>query len=1185
MTEILTDAPVDAAAREAAIDIRHSVIVQAPAGSGKTDLLTRRYMRLLAAVDEPEEILAITFTRAATAEMRARILRDLEAAAGRRAFGPDDFERMALARAAVDHAEHRGWNLFDHPQRLAIETIDSLCLRIAHDRPLLARLGGNFQPVEEADPLYALAARRTLERLGGPDAALGDALAQLLDLRDNRLSDCASLIAEMLKVRDQWVKAFPLSSTTTMSEADWETLRSELEKPFHRENRRVLADAHRLLTGQPAVERQLLELAAYAASHGNEQAALLVEIQALSATMPLQHWHAVCDFVLTTDKKWRKSVNVRQGFPASGREAKERKRAMEELLLWLQHTPNLLDALCAIRRMPPANYSEEQWTTLRNVFTVLRQAVAELKVVFAEHNQVDFTELSLAAVQVLKESPERVPEIAGNIRHLLIDEFQDTSRRQHELVSALLAAWDPGEGRTVFLVGDPMQSIYMFRQAEVELFTQVREHGIGTEPGRLRCHPVQLSVNFRSHAGLTGPLNGIFDLICAEDAPPGSASVPFARATAFATLNPSQGSVHIHSQIVGSADRSPTLADFGAAQREEAEVVLGIVEQHLPHIRHARDSGDEYRVAILVRARSHLAQIVLLLRERGVPFRAVEIEHLSERQELLDLRALTHALLHPMDRIAWLSVLRAPWCGLMLADLHLLTGSDDPAFRNRSILELIELRGHLLSDDGRQRLARTTEILRRALDLRWRQSESPSFASWIERTWRTLGGPACIDAAAYENAQVFFSLLDAVTADGLAPSTASFDAEFDRLFAQPDPGVSERAGIQLMTIHKAKGLGFDVVIVPGLDRRSSGDSNPMVCSLERINPWTAENEFLVAPIGLHGEDTEPLYKWVRKQRQIRFDEERKRLLYVASTRARRELHLLGTAVASSAGVRAQSQDSLLATAWPALRATFEGAVRQPQSGAAPSRVIAFPSSGEVREMAAASEPPRLILRRLPLAAEPAALAENVTVTGSFSIADPDAPEFQRREGSRESRLIGSAVHTFLERLGPELARIDTAELRTRIGSLLRTAALTGDSLKNVTDTVTQMLLACAADPVCRWIVENHPEAQSEASWTGFLAGSDPRATSLRTLRADRVFRAGPAPLDSSSADFLWVVDYKTAEAAVSPLLLASERAQYAPQLLAYTRALRALHGPATKFRVGLYYTAIPALDWWDPDAA
>ena len=312
MTEILIDAPADAAARDAALDVRHSIIVQAPAGSGKTDLLTRRYLRLLAAGDEPEEILAITFTRAATAEMRSRILCDLEIAAGRRRAGGEDSHRMALARAAVARAERRGWDIFDHPQRLSIETIDSLCLRIAHDRPLLARLGGRFQPIEEAESLYALAARRTLEHLGGPNVALDQALAQMLDLRDNRLSDCQSLIAEILKVRDQWQDAFPLSRA--MSEEDWENLRLKLEEPFHRENRRVLAETYRLLTDQPAIERQLLNLAHYAASHGNEQAALLLGVDALSPSMPMEHWHSVCDFLLT-GKQWRRAVNVRQGFP------------------------------------------------------------------------------------------------------------------------------------------------------------------------------------------------------------------------------------------------------------------------------------------------------------------------------------------------------------------------------------------------------------------------------------------------------------------------------------------------------------------------------------------------------------------------------------------------------------------------------------------------------------------------------------------------------------------------------------------------------------------------------------------------------------------------------------------------------------------------------------------------------
>jgi ATP-dependent exoDNAse (exonuclease V) beta subunit len=442
-----------------------------------------------------------------------------------------------------------------------------------------------------------------------------------------------------------------------------------------------------------------------------------------------------------------------------------------------------------------------------------------------------------------------------------------------------------------------------------------------------------------------------------------------------------------------------------------------------------------------------------------------------------------------MNRIAWLSVLRAPWCGLTLSDLHLLTGSDHPEFKDLSILELIDRHLYLLSADGRQRLSRTAEILRRALDLRWRQSESPSFSSWIERTWRTLGGPACIDAAAYENTQVFFSLLDAVTPDGLAPSTAEFDAEFNRLFAQPDPAVSERCGIQLMTIHKAKGLGFEVVLVPGLDRKSSSDPKPLVCSLERTSPGnSAENEFLVAPIGLHGEDTEPLYAWVRNQRQIRFDEERKRLFYVACTRARRELHLLGAAVASASGVRYENKDSLLATAWPALHADFESALRE-SPVAPPARVLAFPAPGVLEEVAAVGESaPRLTLRRLPLDAAQLTSQENVTVTGSISSGPPDTPEFLRPEGSRQARLIGSAVHTLLERLGSELARLDNAQLRSRVVALLRASALIGDSLKSVTSTVTQMLLACAADPVCQWILAPHAAAQSEVSWSGVVTG-------------------------------------------------------------------------------------------------
>src|ERR1700739_930627 len=179
---------LDLKERARALELATSFIVRAPAGSGKTDLLTRRFLKLLASVDEPEDILAVTFTRAATAEMRSRVLHHLEEAA-RAADEPasNEDERITLARGALAQSERRGWRLIEQPHRLNIETIDSLCLRIAHNQPLLSRMGGKLSPTENAEPFYAEAARRTMGRLGSAHPDLEIALAHLLELRDNNL--------------------------------------------------------------------------------------------------------------------------------------------------------------------------------------------------------------------------------------------------------------------------------------------------------------------------------------------------------------------------------------------------------------------------------------------------------------------------------------------------------------------------------------------------------------------------------------------------------------------------------------------------------------------------------------------------------------------------------------------------------------------------------------------------------------------------------------------------------------------------------------------------------------------------------------------------------------------------------------------------------------------------------------
>jgi len=1184
-------APPDQNARDRALDTQSSYIVQAPAGSGKTELLTHRFLRLLAQVDEPEEILAITFTRAATAEMRSRVLRKLEEARSSKPGSKHIDDAMLIsARAALAHAEERGWRLLEQPHRLDIQTIDSLCMRIAHDQPLMARMGGQLQPQENALPLYEAAAQRTLERLGGGNRELHGALMHLLQLRDNNLSDAQRLIAEMLAHRDQWVHAFPL--TGDLSEDDWFAIRRHLEAPFRKASHRVLRETHRLLAEQTLITDELIKLARYACENGSDiDIALLSELRSIPDPDHglLEHWKCICRLLLTEQNEWRKRFAKPEGFPAlkekqlsTDRKPSER---MKRIIHHLRNVPDLGDLLAEIRSLPPPQYDEDQWHILRDLFTVLRYSVAELRVLFAERNAVDFIEVGLAADHVLKQEhpSERALGVSDRVRHLLVDEFQDTSRRQHSLVRMLLRAWNPGDGRSCFFVGDPMQSIYMFRQAEVELFEQVRKHGIVSQDQRHPCTPLQLSANFRSHAGLTEPLNAYFDLIFASHRAAGIAAVSFSPSQSVGRAIPGK-SVRVRAQIVPRLDEDA----LKEAREHEAENALRIIQEHLPRMRasaaQAADPDKSYTVAVLGRARQHLTLIAQKLRDFGIPFRSVELETLSERQEILDLLSLIRALLHPMDRIAWLSVLRVPWCGLTLQDLHILCGSDDRQFAYAPMQQLIEARLPLLSEDGQRRLRHTYDVLTRALEVRYQQAQTPSLSSWIERIWHSLGGPLCLEEQQQENVRVFFSMLDDVAPDGIECLSEEFEHKLSRLFAQPDPRASERFGVQLMTIHKAKGLGFDVVLVPGLDRGTGRDRQQLICMLERVsidNP--DEDELLVAPIGSKGEDTHPLYKWVRKQRQMREDEEHKRIFYVACTRARRELHLFGTAFTNGRGLlEPGAADSLLATAWPALETEFFSAY-QAQSK---QIVIPFPSApqpGVVERIAAAASPahPPLVLRRLPSDVAIRPMGENVTAA-KFSGFPHEREPFERPEGSRLPRVIGSVIHALLERLSRLFAQnsgISRAELRALLQAqataMLRAAAFPPEQAAAALEDILATVQMAASDEIGCWLLSPHPEAQSEASWTGWVDGR------LQTLRADRVFRAGTEPLQEGS-EYFWVVDYKTTLYSGGDVagFLAEQRAFYEPQLASYGRALRKLHGEDLALRFGLYFPRMGRMEYW-----
>jgi ATP-dependent exoDNAse (exonuclease V) beta subunit len=1190
--------------------------VQAPAGSGKTDLLARRFLRLLGEVDEPGQIVAITFTNAAAAEMRNRILDELRMAATSPALDSDVFSMDALAHRALKHSQTLGWKLLDLPTQLRIRTIDSFCRELALQQPLLSGLGGGLNIGEQPEELYRRAAREALRKVDQTGSSIGTAVEELLSWRDNGWQDMENLLVDMLKGRDRWMHGIVLEH-----EPDWETLRERLERPFAHAVHESLIRLSGLLDQVPHARDEALELARFACAQSggqlHQELAELAEFpsapftDSASVEESRQAHVNLAALLLTVDDTFRKLVDKRLGFPADRKREKDRILA---LIAKLDAVPGLETALAAVRNLPSVRYTEEEWKIVKACFTLLREAAGELRVVFAEAGAVDFTEVAQIAQRVLQGDDDLPTDaaqyVSDNIHHLLVDEFQDTSRRQHRLLSSLIAAWPERAGRTCFVVGDPMQSIYFFRDADAELFPRVKIFGLEipcpdsriAEP--LLFDSVSLTANFRTTPRLVERLNKDFAQIFAAD---DGSGITFTPAEAAREKIASSGPPFIlHLDFVPQAGRGKTIdtgSEREAAHAAQIGEIVELIRSHqdsMDQTRIARERSEDkkFRIAVLGRAKNHLVPIAEGLREAGIPFRAVELEQLATRPEVLDALALARALLNPQDRVAWLGVLRAPWCGLSLDDLHRIAGSDDPESRPRPVPELIAERLPLLSEEGRLAAAHVLDTLAAAPDLR-AAHPTASLGTWLEQVWLRLGGAACVDATARANIDLLWSCLDNLMGGEPDLLGSGLASALDKLTALPDPGVSGDCGVQLMTIHKSKGLEFEVVIVPELQARIRGDNFKMLSWLERGITEPDESgeitEFLVAPFQRKRADRSPAKEWVDRVYRERESQEDRRILYVAATRAREELHLFARpAFKEKDGelTLVEPANSLLATAWPALeeevRARFE-------KWKASRAALVAPQSQEIESLAASDEgnlavmPSPTLMRRLPpeyrpSPAEPTQKA--ATEPSVLGMGKAPAQLYSRHEGGLLSRALGRSVHTLLEELARLRTRLDWEAARSalrpyepRIAAQARAVGVDQPQASQIAADALQLALKASHDPIGSWILSPHAAAASEAAWAGVVAGG------LHAVRVDRVFRAGPAP-GAQGEDCWWIIDYKTTHAGnLDPdQALPELRQLFAPQLEAYASLLRNLHGgdaPGCSIRAGLYFPRLSLLDWWE----
>ena len=1151
----------DAEQRTQALDPTRSFIVQAPAGSGKTGLLIQRYLVLLARVAKPEEVVAITFTRKAAAEMRSRVLAALRAAhEGHEPESEHEAHTLRLAAAVLQRDASEGWGLETNPNRLQVQTIDSLCVGLAERLPLLSGLGPSPQIRDDASDLYREAAQEALGLL--EDEAYTEQVAPLLRHVDNDVAKAEALLAGLLGKRDQWQRHLWGGARRGELERGLANLCAERVQQAREAVPEVFADA-------------ILATVRYAAvnlAQANPRSALAVcaDLETLPGVdvegLPL--WRGIAELFLTTTGGLRKKVDKRSGFlsasegsPDERRQRKQAKESAEALLDNLVAHQDFVAALREIKELPPTHYDAQQWAFIESLSSLLRIAVAQLEVTFRRHGAIDFVALTGAAVRALGE-PDAPTDLAlaldYRIRHLLIDEFQDTSQSQFELLLRLTAGWQRGDGRTVFAVGDPMQSIYRFREAEVGLFLRAWHAGVGSVP----LDALALSVNFRAQAGLVDWVNDVFTRVLPAREDLASGAVPFSAST---TQEPalSGAAVEIHAFV--PPDRV-----------SEAQRVVEIIAR-------AQAQEPQGSIALLVRGRSHLLAIVPRLKDAGLRFRAIEIEELSGRAAVRDLHALTRALLHPADRTAWLSVLRAPWCGLTLSDLELLVAEERGAVLWTRLTDL-EVRS-ALSADGARRLERVAAALEPVLDARGRGA----LRSRVEGVWLRLGGPACVaDATDLEDALVFLDLLEELEEGGDLEDFAALDARLAKLFALPDTEAPET--LQVMTIHKSKGLEFDTVIVPGLGYRTGRDDPQLLQWLERPNA-AGGSDLLLGALNEQGRDEDPVYRYVTRLQRERQRQEDGRLLYVAVTRARQRVHLIGHADLDEKTASAKPPDdsTLLARLWPVLAPEFDSAARRskpssragegaPERGAGATHTPS-PLAGEGRgegDLAVAAQAqspviPQSIQRLVSDWQAPAAAAAVRWQAPAPSAPEERTPHVEFDWASETARHIGTIVHRYLQRIAEDgVARWDAARidaLQPVLTAALRGTGVPASELARAGARVGDALRGVLADPRGRWILDRtHAEATSELRLSAQLDDQ------VVHVALDRTF------VDAQGTR--WIIDYKTGthEGADLDTFLNREQERYREQLERYAKIMAALD--PRPVRLALYFPLLRAWREW-----
>lgn len=843
------------------------VAVTAGAGAGKTRVLVNRYIGLLESGEcDVENIVAITFTNKAANEMKERI------------------REMVTQAIASGAAKGDRWeSVKDRLSAAYIGTIHSFCGRLLRENPVEARVDPRFSVLDEVESKIILGR---------------SARAAVLHVLDSGVAEVESLVSEMglAKVVSAVMKTYSAIRGTGKSLEDaeklsWETFRraasgtvsivDQLEQELD-----ALLDLERQGRENPATLHPFKEV------RPSVMQALATVRRAANGSVPEGISVSVAGDILKDLEALKRSFNSRI-----------RREPYKSIRESVQALAGELSACVWDLVVIP--------TALRGFFRILREIderyAREKKLRIA----LDYEDLQLKARDLLKRHESVLEFYRRKFKHIMIDEFQDTNGLQEEIIR-LLCGESLGEGPILFIVGDPKQSIYKFRGAEVSIFNRVKE-----DISRSGGEGISLARNFRTASPIMDVINAFFERLMQpaqfegegllDRLSPGRASqlIEFERVVyepIIAERRKEDDPPRVE-LLVAPRDRSGVREQVAFEADILARRIRQLVEEKAEIVYEEHTEGGRKRevarpvkygdIAILFAAGTRMKEYERALYEAGVPYYTVSGRGFYETEEVRDVLTLLKCINSEADLISLAGSLRSPFFGV--SDETLLKLVMDKGDLAIGLMEFEDVKD--LSGDERERLSFAKGVIQEARSLRSRLSAHELIEFLLERTGyeayvltRFAGTRALANLRKLVRiAESFFDVPEILT---LSDFLEHVDLLKTSGVKEAEAAVEAETGdtVKLMTIHASKGLEFPVVAVADLGTKFNLDLPDVIFDRD----LGLGLSMVVEGLG-EGKMSSLKYALVSLDRW-RAIEERKRQLYVAMTRARDYLILSGAAI-------------------------------------------------------------------------------------------------------------------------------------------------------------------------------------------------------------------------------------------------------------------------------------------------